>query len=43
MKIGSSALYYAAAATTAIAGILHLMLVPNMIGRNSRYLFYEQF
>lgn len=27
-------LYYAAAATTAIAGILHLMLVPNVIGRN---------
>jgi hypothetical protein len=27
-------LYYAAAATTAIAGILHLMLVPNIIGRN---------
>lgn len=30
----SSILYYAAAATTAIAGILHLMLVPNIIGRN---------
>ena len=29
-----SVLYYAAAATTAIAGILHLMLVPNIIGRN---------
>jgi hypothetical protein len=29
-----SILYYAAAATTAIAGILHLMLVPNIIGRN---------
>jgi hypothetical protein len=27
-------LYYTAAATTAIAGILHLMLVPNIIGRN---------
>jgi hypothetical protein len=27
-------LYYAAAATTAIAGILHLMLVPNVIGFN---------
>ena len=26
--------YYAAAATTAIAGILHLMLVPDVIGRN---------
>ena len=30
----SNVLYYAAAATTAIAGILHLMLVPNIIGRN---------
>src|ERR687892_2884454 len=30
----SNLLYYAAAATTAIAGILHLMLVPNIIGRN---------
>jgi hypothetical protein len=27
-------LYYAAAATTAIAGILHLSLVPNIIGTN---------
>jgi len=27
-------LYYAAAAATAIAGVLHLMLVPNVIGRN---------
>jgi hypothetical protein len=27
-------LYYAAAATTAIAGILHLVLVPNVIGFN---------
>ena len=26
--------YYAAAATTVIAGILHLTLVPNIIGRN---------
>ena len=34
MKIGSSALYYAAAVTTAIAGILHLMLVPSIIGWN---------
>jgi uncharacterized membrane protein YuzA (DUF378 family) len=30
----NSVLYYAGAATTAIAGILHLMLVPNVIGRN---------
>ena len=30
----SSILYYAAAATTAIAGILHLILAPNIIGRN---------
>src|ERR671918_851299 len=30
----SNVLYYAAAATTAIAGILHLMLVPNIIGQN---------
>jgi hypothetical protein len=36
MKTGnrSSILYCTAAATTAIAGILHLMLVPNIIGRN---------
>jgi hypothetical protein len=35
MKVNkSSVLYYAAAATTAIAGILHLMSVPNIIGRN---------
>ena len=27
-------LYYAAAGTTAIAGILHLLLVPNIIGFN---------
>jgi hypothetical protein len=27
-------LYYAAAATTAITGILHLSLVPDIIGRN---------
>ena len=31
----SNILYYAAAGTTAIAGILHLMLVPNIIGRNT--------
>jgi hypothetical protein len=31
---GINTLYYAAAATTAIAGILHLTLVPNVIGRN---------
>jgi uncharacterized membrane protein YuzA (DUF378 family) len=35
MKVDrSSVWYYAAAATTAIAGILHLTLVPNIIGRN---------
>ena len=35
MKVNkSSVLYYAAAATTAIAGILHFMLVPNIIRRN---------
>src|ERR671918_315566 len=27
-------LYYAAAATTAMAGVLHLSLVPDIIGRN---------
>jgi hypothetical protein len=27
-------LYYAAAGTTAIAGILHLLIVPNVIGFN---------
>ena len=31
---GINLLYYAAAATTAIAGILHLILVPDVIGRN---------
>ena len=35
MNIGGiNILYYAASATTAIAGILHLSLVPNVIGRN---------
>jgi hypothetical protein len=35
MNIGGiNILYYAAAATAAIAGILHLSLVPNVIGRN---------
>jgi hypothetical protein len=35
MNIGGiNILYYAAAASTAIAGILHLILVPNVIGRN---------
>ena len=35
MNIGGiNILYYATAATTAIAGILHLSLVPNVIGRN---------
>ena len=35
MNIGGiNILYYSAAATTAIAGILHLSLVPNVIGRN---------
>ena len=34
MTIGNSALYYTAAATTALAGILHLILVPDIIGRN---------
>jgi hypothetical protein len=35
MKLSkSSILYYAASATTGIAGILHLILVPNIIGRN---------
>jgi hypothetical protein len=38
MKIGSSALYYAAAATTTIAGILHLMLVPNIIGQGTYFM-----
>jgi hypothetical protein len=32
VKIGSY--YYVAAATTAIAGIMHLTLVPNVIGFN---------
>jgi hypothetical protein len=31
---GDNIWYYIAVATTAIAGILHLMLVPNIIGRN---------
>jgi hypothetical protein len=34
MNIGNSALYYTSAATTALAGILHLILVPDIIGRN---------
>jgi hypothetical protein len=34
MRMAHNALYYAAAATTAIAGILHLILVPNVIGSN---------
>ena len=34
MNIGNSILYYAAAANTAIAGLLHLILVPDIIGRN---------
>ena len=35
MKLGnSSVLYYAAAATTAIAGILHLIFASNVIGFN---------
>jgi hypothetical protein len=29
-----ASLYYAAAGTTAIAGILHLLLVPNVLGFN---------
>lgn len=35
-------LYYAAAATTAIAGILHLMLAPNMLNfnQNGAILFF---
>ena len=34
MNMGNGVLYYTAAATTAIAGILHLILVPDIIGRN---------
>ncbi|HEX6028173.1 MAG TPA: hypothetical protein VFY64_03955 [Nitrososphaeraceae archaeon] len=34
MNMGNGALYYTAAATTALAGILHLILVPYIIGRN---------
>jgi hypothetical protein len=34
MNIGNSALYYTAAATTAIAGILHLIFASNVIGVN---------
>jgi hypothetical protein len=36
MKIGnkSGVIYYAAAATTAIAGILHLIVASNIIGFN---------
>jgi len=32
--LAQNALYYAAAATTAIAGILHLILAPNMLNFN---------
>jgi hypothetical protein len=34
MNMDNGALYYTAAATTALAGILHLILVPDIIGRN---------
>ena len=34
MNIGNSAFYYTVAATTALAGILHLILVPDITGRN---------
>ena len=34
MNIGNSILYYTAAANTAIAGLLHLILVPDIIVRN---------
>ena len=34
MNMGNGALYYTAAATTALAGILHLILIPDIIGRN---------
>ncbi len=34
MTTTNNILYYSAAATTAIAGILHLMIVPNVIGFN---------
>jgi hypothetical protein len=34
MIMGNGALYYTTAATTALAGILHLILVPDIIGRN---------
>jgi hypothetical protein len=35
-----NALYYAAAATTAIAGILHLLLVPNSLGFNINFAIF---
>jgi len=34
INIGISALYYTAAVATAIAGVLHIILVPDIIGRN---------
>ncbi|MFQ5969201.1 MAG: hypothetical protein ACE5J2_01715 [Nitrososphaerales archaeon] len=33
----SKGLYYAAAGTTAIAGILHLLIVPNVIGFDIKF------
>jgi hypothetical protein len=33
-------LYYAAAATTAIAGILHLVLAPNLLGFNITFALF---
>jgi hypothetical protein len=35
-------LYYAAAGTTAIAGILHLLLVPNVISFNVKIIAKER-
>jgi membrane protein CcdC involved in cytochrome C biogenesis len=35
MNIRSNPLFYAAAATTAIAGILHLIFASNVIGSNT--------
>jgi hypothetical protein len=35
-----SVLYYAAAATTAIAGIMHLVLVPNSLGFNINFALF---
>jgi hypothetical protein len=37
---GITLLYYSAAATTAIAGIMHLVLAPNLLGFNINFALF---